>query len=49
MPNYSFGNQIPYTDPYALLILGSPFIKKKSEDYASVDEKLRVAWFVSGT
>jgi len=33
---------IPYSTPYSLIILGSPFIKKKSEIYMSLEEKQKL-------
>ena len=47
MPKYLLDFATPYTNPYALAVLGSPFVKKKSKGYASNDEKLRLSWFVS--
>jgi len=47
MPKYLLDYAIPYTCPYALALLGSPFVKKKSKDYSSLDEKLRLSRFVS--
>lgn len=37
---------IPYELPLSLLLLGSPFVKKKSENYMSFNERTRVRDFV---
>lgn len=43
----SLGNySIPYEFPYDLLILGSPFIKKKSEMYMKPIEKIKIKNFI---
>jgi lipopolysaccharide biosynthesis protein len=41
--DYSF----PYTNPYGLLVLGSPFIKKKCEHYTGLDERLKIGYLLS--
>jgi len=43
LKNYS----ILYTNPYAILILGSPFIKKKSENYLSLKDKNKLKYLLS--
>lgn len=40
--NYS----IPYSNPYSYLMLGSPFLKKKREEYQSLEEKIRINNFI---
>jgi len=44
---YLMDYSIPYTNPYALVLLGSPFIKKKCENYVYSDGRSRIAQFIS--